>query len=408
MKIALVSRDEPPLRGSDQGAYFATLARALAELGHDVHLITENVGARRPALSVEGRVRVRRLNLPGGGVRAERRAMAFAVEAARVVGQLARRGEAEVVEFGDVDGAAAAWLLVRGAMGGAIGGALPTVVSLHSIGDGGTLGVVAAACARMADVVTAPTRARAEAFGGAMGGGAAVRVVAHPVEAWPAAEMGAGRRMVAVVRAEVAGKVDRLAAAWEAARAWEAGWMLHVVAAPNEAPVSAGTLRLAVERGLSAAARAGVSVAVAADAAGVRQAVAEGTACVVALSAGSFCYTAAEAMMLGRVVVVDDAGGVAEMIRGSAAGRVFRRGDAAGLAACLREIAGLSAPELAEAGREARGVILRHCSAAQAAGKRVELYRELLAGRGRVVTVTERLAAWRMLRGAGERAEVRA
>jgi hypothetical protein len=393
MRIALVCRDEPPVRWSDAGQCFLTLARALSAQGHDVHLITENTGAKRPTLSVEGRLRIRRLSVPGEGVGAPRRAMDFAVEAARVLARMARRGEIDAVELVDIDGTAAPWLLGRAALPDA---AVPTVVSLQSHAlDARSAGAVAA----FADAVVAPTEARARAAG-------VHTVLPNPVECGSPLRGAQGgppfrgasshltRTILAIVRPDVPGDTDLLAKAWSKAAPWFRGCTLAVLAAPGASSIGASTLRLTVERSLSDDARPSLaSVAVASDARAIRAAAADAIACVVASSVSAFCCASAVAMAAGCAVLADH----------EEATFPFRRGDADALAARLAEVALMSDAALAAAGRDdAEHIRMRHDPAA-AARARVDLYARLAGVRPLAAAATkQRLAAWRTLRGLAE------
>lgn len=384
MRIALVCRDEPPVRCTDVGQCFLTLARTLAAQGHDVHLITENTGARRPTMTVEGRLRVRRLSVPGEGADAPRRAMDFAVEAARVLARMARRGEIDAAEFADTDAAAAPWLLGRAALPDA---ALPTVVSLqsHPLALRGPTAVAA-----FADVVIAPTQARADAAG-------VHTVLPNPVEPRAPFRAGSphpGRTILAVVRPDVPGDLDLIARAWSKSAPWFRGCALAVLAAPGASSIGAATLRLAVERSLAEDARPSLaSVAVAPDPGAIRDAAAGAVACVVASSVSAFCYAAADAMAAGCAVIADH----------DSATFPFQRGDADALGARLAEVALMSDAALIAAGRDDAERIRTDHDPAAAARARVDLYSRLADARPFAGGAPkQRLAAWRALRGLAE------
>ena len=100
---------------------------------------------------------------------------------------------------------------------------------------------------------------------------------------------------------------------------------------------------------------------------------------------------AIEQMMRGRLVVAADIGGLGEVVDG--AGLKFRRGDARGLAACLRRV--VEEPSLAQAlGERARRRAVRAFSIARMVDEHLAVFTRLVARRARSNDPVVRSAAF--------------
>ncbi len=96
---------------------------------------------------------------------------------------------------------------------------------------------------------------------------------------------------------------------------------------------------------------------------------------VVASRFDSFGVAGVEAMAAGRPVVCTSSTGIAELIDGTGAGSVVPPRDPDALAAALRPFL-LDSASAAAAGREARELVIRHCSPERIAREREDCYRE--------------------------------
>lgn len=111
MKITLVSREYALAKRSRIGSATRRLARALAERGLHVRVVTQG-GQGELGTEAAGRIVEHRLALPREPVTWERTVLNFSVEAARLIGDLHARGEVDVVEFPDAEASGAALLLL--------------------------------------------------------------------------------------------------------------------------------------------------------------------------------------------------------------------------------------------------------------------------------------------------------
>ena len=90
-----------------------------------------------------------------------------------------------------------------------------------------------------------------------------------------------------------------------------------------------------------------------------------------------FNLVAAEAMAMGRVVVISDCAGAADLVQHGVSGFVFPKGDAAALAELVRQVDKLNPDELREIGQCAAETVRERLDPDRIAAGKLELYRNL-------------------------------
>jgi glycosyltransferase involved in cell wall biosynthesis len=88
-----------------------------------------------------------------------------------------------------------------------------------------------------------------------------------------------------------------------------------------------------------------------------------------------FNLVAAEAMAMGRVVVISDCAGAADLVQHGVSGFVFPKGDAAALAELVRHVDKLNPEELREIGQRAAVTVRARLAPEHIAAEKLKLYR---------------------------------
>ena len=374
--------------GGGIATYTALIAAALAERGHDVHVLSCIPGQAASDL-LDGAVHVhRRGHIRLRGVARISRAPSAAFRVAHAVTTLREAralGRFDVVEAPDY---------VAEGLGLAVGGRTPLVCQLHGprrlllragadasrwnawAADGLERFVVG-----RADVVTSPSRllVRTLVAEGWLAGDD-VRIVRNPVDvdAWRSAApvTGTAPRVLALGRLDATKAPELLV---------EAAALLKVDV-PELEVVFAGSSN-GTRDGMPYA----TWVADRAETVGVRaqflgrvapEALVDllGSARVLALCSrfDNFPLVALEALAAGRPVVCSTATGTAELVEGSRAGTVVPVDDPQATAEALRAFLG-DASAAAEAGASGRELVARHCAPGAVAAQREACYADAVA-----------------------------
>jgi glycosyltransferase involved in cell wall biosynthesis len=277
MRIALVSREHPPFFGGGIGTFAAATARALADAGHRVHVVTqapEEAGdAARDGARIEDGVTVHRLALPGREATWARRFLTFAARAGRLVTELHASGAVEVAELPDTEaaGAGLAWARLAG------GPRVPTVIGLHTcselVASLGSLGPDLASsrlalflaerlAVTEADACCSPSRANAEWVRRFYGLDETPAVVRNPLAApvRPPRPI-TSRRVLYLGRLEPRKGVPDLVRAWGAIAPDHPGWTLRLVGHDTSTADDGGSMRAGLTAALPPAARSTVDFA---------------------------------------------------------------------------------------------------------------------------------------------------
>ncbi len=397
MRIALVSREYPPFFGGGIGTFAEATAHALASQGHAVRVLTQGPPSVEGQLNAAGSgVVVHRLgeHTAGGFVAHELR---FAVHAARCLARLSAHGLVDAAEFVDTEGAGVAACLAH-----ALGARLPAIAVSHHTSSPHMArlhslpldGPAAAAALRFAEHVTtrcahanaAPSTHFAEWTRRYARLPQRPQTIRNPLPAALAgprrgrASASGVRTIVYLGRLEPRKGVESLALAWRLASPQLPGVRLRFIGRdtptarlPGSPPGRRGSMQAWL-------------VDLLGDAAGTAEfpgamppaRVAEELAASALLVAPSlwenFPYTVLEAMALGCPVVVSDAGGTAEMVRGSGGGVVVPAGDAHALADALVDTLRRSDASLAAMGRHASAHVRWMCEPARLATERTQWY----------------------------------
>lgn len=389
MRILLLSREYPPETGGGGiGSYAETMARALADRGHEVHVLSCVEGQRPEDRDLRGvflhRRGVRRL-LPK--VRKRLPATASRLEGAVSCYLESRRlPPADVIEAPDWRAEGLAFAVLR---------SRPLVVHLHTplllVGrhnpasfrwsrDGRLAARLERLPVRRADLVTSPSRLllRDLADEGWLTD-LPTRIIRYPLDLRPWASLpsagSSAPRLLAVGRLEArkAPEVAVRAAALLSRDVPE----LEVVFIGNSALRNGGSYRdWLVEL---------------ADGLGVRCRFVDylprgelpnwygsARAAVMTSRYDNFPFAALEAMAAARPLVCTEATGTAEIVDGTDAGAVVGVDDAEAVAAALRPYLHDSSAA-AEAGMAARRLVERLCSPERIAEDREECYREAIS-----------------------------
>lgn len=88
-----------------------------------------------------------------------------------------------------------------------------------------------------------------------------------------------------------------------------------------------------------------------------------------------FNLVAAEAMSLGKPLVISDGAGASELVDNGVNGFVFRSGDAQALAGAVRQVEAMTETELGRMGQAAAETIAERLNPSRIASQRIELYR---------------------------------
>jgi glycosyltransferase involved in cell wall biosynthesis len=409
--IALVSREYPPFYGGGIGTYARWIVPALADAGMRVHVITEAHDQSHPRVEYHGPVTVHRLTMPMGRGGWTSAAARFSIHAGRKVAQLASRGEIDVAEFAECEGAAAALLLMRSILPG---GVPATVVHLHTPSEvlfelrslstkplDASLGAyfeMERLAIRLADRVCAPSRFIADWAEDHYQLPRAPAVIPYALAPAPsAAGPSASKRVLYAGRIEPRKGVEALILAWKGVHAAHSDAKLLLAGADTSGAPDGGSLQLYLLSLLTPAERASVRFLGRLRPEALIEEYAGAAVCVVPSLWENYPNTCIEAMLHARPVVVSDNGGMAEMIGESEAGLVCRAGDPVTLAAAIGRLLDEPVATRGRRGMIGRERILRLCDPARIAAARIEMYRHAVenASRGSVGARGGVLTEWK-------------
>lgn len=396
--IALVSREYPPFFGGGIGTYARWIVPALAEAGVRVHVITEAHDQTHPRVEFVGSVTVHRLTMPMGRGGWTSAAARFSIHAGRKVAQLASRGEIDVAEFAECEGAAAALVLMRSILPR---GVPATVVHLHTPSEvlfelrslstkplDASLGAyfeMERLAIRLADRVCAPSRFIADWATDHYQLPREPAVIPYALAPAPsAAEPSQSKKVLYVGRIEPRKGVEALILAWKSVHAAHPDATLLLAGADTSGAPDGGSLQSYLLSLLTPAERASVRFLGRLRPEALGEEYAGAAVCVVPSLWENYPNTCIESMLHARPVVVSDNGGMAEMIGESEAGLVCRAGDPVTLAAAIGRVLEEPVEARGRRGRIGRERILRLCDPARIAAARIEMYRHAVeeAGRG--------------------------
>lgn len=392
LRIALVSREYPPFFGGGIGTYARWIVPALADAGVRVHVITEAHDQTHPRVEFHGPVTVHRLTMPMGRGGWTSAAARFSIHAGRAVAQLASRGEIDVAEFAECEGAAAALLLMRSILPR---GVPATVVHLHTPSEvlfelrslstkplDASLGAyfeMERLAIRLADRVCAPSRFIADWAADHYLLPRAPAVIPYALAPAPSAAAPSERKDVLYVgRIEPRKGVEPLILAWKSVLAAHSDARLLLAGADTSGAPDGGSLQSYLLSLLTPAERASVRFLGRLRPEALGEEYAGAAVCVVPSLWENYPNTCIEAMLHARPVVVSDNGGMAEMIGDTDAGLVCRAGDPVTLAAAIGRLLAEPVAERGRRGSIGRERILRLCDPARIAAARVEMYRHTI------------------------------
>lgn len=390
LRILFVSREYPPSTGGGGiGSYVKTMARALARRGNEVHVLSCSEG--QPADDhLDGDVRVHVRGVPRLVPKVPRR---FPGTVRRLEGAFARYRESRRLGL-DFDVVEAPDWLAEGLLFGLLG-ARPLVVHLHTplafvephnpesfrwTADATLSDRLEQLAVRRADLVTSPSRLLAEDLVSSHWADVdEPRIVRYPIDSadWPALDSAGATppRVIAVGRLEGRKAPEVLVEAAAALRREVDG--LEVVFVGRSSLHDGESYREWLGR---LAARLDAPCQFVDEVPRENLPTLFASARVVALPSryDNFPYAGLEGMASARPLVCTDHTGVAELIRGTAAGAVVPVDDPAALAAALRPFL-LDASLAERAGAEGRAIVERDCAPNTIAEEREECYRDAIA-----------------------------
>ncbi len=389
MRICIVSHEHPPFRGGGIGTYAWTASRALAQRGHEVHVIAnawtadgDAPAARTDVSEVAAAPRVHRIDLLSTSYRprppfdgsADRHGLvlrdwetsvAWSALAADRLRELHAAAPFDVVEFPDAF--AEGYVALRRRDAGIAGYDVPMTVTLHGpMHDMARLNLddpsarwlanrIAAEedAIRRADRVSSPSDAMRRLVAPRHGGErflARCDVVRNPLELG-AAPAGAGcsaageREIVCVGRLEPRKGPRTLVDAAVRLLAEVPGVRVRFIGADRRAGEVPGGMRAFLEGRIPAELRDRIVFAGGMERADALAACAAAAISVHPAPWDNFPYACIEAMAVGACVVASDGGGHAEIVEDGVSGLVVPAGDASALASALRRL--LDDPALA-------------------------------------------------------------
>ncbi len=417
-RIALVSREFPPHFGGGIGTYARNIVPALAARGCQVHVITQSHSETHPSCERDGLITVHRVPM---GVGLGPGCLGASIHSARVIADLARRMEIDIVEFAECEGAGAAFLLARES--GALGRlALPVVVHLHSptelnlalnheptaehpepvVTPG--LGTVISAerwSIRTADAICAPSRIMASWATEHYALDQQPEVVPYSIGSVPGPSPSptntAERTLLYTGRLERRKGVDILCRAWSRLACAFPQWRLRLVGADTGTGPGGSSMRAHIERILGEAMSQTVFI-------GARPTWAlpdeyhSAHACIIPSRWENFPNTTIEAMSYARPIIVSSRGGMFEMLGESNGGASFAAENDIDCERVMRSVLMLSDLERRAMGLRARARILHLCDETRVADARIDFYMRTIEAyrlRGWRSGRAERLGVWR-------------
>lgn len=391
LRVALVADEDPGWGGI--GTYTGILARALRELGHDVHLILR--GWENDSRQEHDGLVVHRVVVPEPGWRhgtvaaisrlyAARESLVFSARVSRRVIGLAREEGVSVVEAPEFHAAnllsALRMRVLRRPPAVVTRLHTPSYLSAQMDGEPRTADLRAQellehVSVRAATAISSPSAAlAAEVSRRWRLAPHRVCVVPNPIDAELFAPADDGPRAASIL---VAGRVeprkgqDVMIEALPAIRRVVPEARLHLVGEDAHGGTVTAALR-ARARGLGLDDYA-VTVAGAVDREAMPSIYRSASVCVVPSRFDAFPYTCVEAMACGRPVVASHAGGPAEIISDCHDGRLVPPGEPAALAEAVAELL-VDAAARERLGNAARETVLRRYAAPAVAGQMAELY----------------------------------
>lgn len=388
VRIALVSREYPPFFGGGIGTYARWIVPALADAGARVHVITEAHDDSNPRVEFQGPVTVHRVPMPMGRGGWTSAAARFSINAGRKVAQLAARGEIDVAEFAECEGAAAALLLLRAVLPK---GVPATVVHLHTPSEVlyelrslstkpldepmAAYFLMERLALRQTDIVCAPSHFIADWAAAHYQLQRRPSVIPYAIASVPPAPpVSKNKDVLYVGRIEPRKGVEALALAWQIVMESHPDARLLLAGADTSGAPDGGSLKSYLLSLLTPHEQRSVQFLGRLRPESLSDEYARAAVCVVPSLWENFPNTCIEAMLHARPVVVSDNGGMSEMIGETDAGLVCRAGDPASLASALVRMLGESAESRARRGAAGRERIRNLCDPARIAAARIEMY----------------------------------
>ena len=419
-RIALVSREYPPHFGGGIGTYARHIVPALAARGCTVHVITQSHNETHPSTERQGRITIHRVPM---GVGLGPGCLSASIHAARVVADLARRMEIDIVEFAECEGAGAAFLMARES--GMLGRLeLPVVVHLHSPtelnlalnheptpehpdpGVSPAIGAVVAAerwTIRTADAICAPSHIMASWAQQHFGLEHRPEIIPYaigPVPEPTPAPTGEGRTLLYTGRLERRKGVDILCRAWALVSPDFPVWTLRMVGADTGTGPAGSSMRAYIESILGPQALRRTVFIGARPSWALPEEYRNAHACIIPSRWENFPNTSIEAMTHARPIIVSTRGGMFEMLADSEGGAAFRSEDAADCERAIRAVLALTDRERRAMGLRARARILQLCDENSVADARIDFYQRTIEAwntHGWRTGRAERLGVWRDL-----------
>lgn len=351
MRLCFVSRELAPFGGGGIGTYVALMTRALAEAGHQVHVLTQPY-PDLPPTTPEG-VRIHRVCLDKG--LAARDAyphfpQRYAMAVHEALQQLHAAHPFDAIEFPEFYGEG--WFALRAhrRLGAYPGAGLavrlhtPSVLvrelnGVHGLGgEAAALDVMERDSLRDADRVLSPTRSLLELASERFGPFERSAVVPHPFDVAWTAELGTARQALSG-RARILyfGRLERRKGVHlllpALAGLLRRGIDAELVLLGGDTPTGPGetSMRAALEAQVGDALQGRVHFEEARGRAALGDAITTAQVCCFPSLWENFPNVCLEAMAVGCPVVASDAGGMAEILEHGRSGLLFPTGDAAAL-----------------------------------------------------------------------------
>lgn len=373
LRICLVSRELAPYGGGGIGTYVAGMARALAECGHEVHVLTQPHPGL-PTRSAEG-VRLHSVRVDEGLAASERFSyfpQRWAVAVHEALSRLHAAHPFQAIEFPEFFGEGAYALKAHRRLGAFPGAVLAVRLHTPSVlvreldgvqrleGEASAIDVMERDALRDADLVLSPTRSLLELASERFGPLRRGEVVPHPFSPEWAADLGnvdrvpaSSSRILYFGRLERRKGVQLLLPALEKVCASGIEAELLLVGGDTPTGPAETSMRAWLERAVPPSVRSLVRYEPARSRAALGAAIATASVCCFPSLWENFPNVCLEAMALGCPVVGSDAGGMAELIEDGKSGLLFRSGEVTALAEALIRVLGDKdrAAALGEAGR---------------------------------------------------------